>query len=132
MLLNPDRIDVEHLIERRRLEDANDHHCDECVNDPPLANRESSAFELPPRHSRRQIAVSVEICAKAQDHEDGGDAEAVVPAIDLREQTANQGSDDGSDIDCCAEDDEPAGPPRFVLAGIEGAHLRGNITLQKT
>src|SRR5436190_4314995 len=132
MLLNPDRIDVEHLIERRRLEDANDHHCDECVNDPPLANRESSAFELPPRHSRRQIAVSIKISGKAKQHEDRGDAEAVMPAINLCQQAADQWSNDRSDIDCRAENYETARSPYFIFRRIKSTDLRRNISLQET
>jgi hypothetical protein len=50
----------------------------------------------------------------------------------LREQTAKQRSGDRSDIDCSAEDDEPAGTPRLVLAGIKGANLRRNIALEET
>src|SRR5438309_1487265 len=97
MLLNPDRIHVEDLIERRRLEDCNDHYGDERVNDALLGGRESSPFELAPLHSRRQVAVSVQISGKAKEHENRGDAEAVVPAINLCEHTAEQRSGDYSE-----------------------------------
>src|SRR5437762_6998253 len=92
MLLNPDRIYVEDLIERRRLEDGDDHHGDERIYDAALAGREPSALELAPLHSRWQVAVSVEISGKAKEHKDRGDAEAVVPAINLCEHTAEQRS----------------------------------------
>src|SRR6266496_1960674 len=124
MLLNPDRIHVEDLIERRRLEDGNDHYGDERVNDALLAGRESSALELAPLHSRRQVTVSVQISGKAKEHENRGDAEAVVPAINLCEHTAKQRSGDCSDIDCGTEDDETAGPPYFVLWRIKSTYLR--------
>src|SRR2546430_1115847 len=132
MLLNPDRIHIEDLIERRRLEDGDDHHGDERVNDAPLAGRESGTLELPPLHSRRQAAVSVEISGEAEEHENRSDTEAVVPAINLCEHTAEQRSGDRSDIDCRAENDETAGPPRFVFRRIKGTDLRRNIALQKT
>src|SRR5438270_2872934 len=132
MLLNPDRIHVEDLIERRRLEDCNDHYGDERVNDALLDGRESSPFELPSLHSRRQVAVSVQISGKAKEHENRGDAEAVVPAINLCEHTAEQRSGDCSDIDCGTEDDETASAARFVLWRIKRADLRRNVALQKT
>ena len=132
MLLNPDRIHVEHLIERRRLEDGDDHHGNERADDAPLGSRESSAFELPPLHSRRQVTISVKICSEAKEHENRGDAKAVVPAINLCQETAEQRSGDRSDVDSRAEDDEPARPLRFVLCRIKGTDLRRNIALQKT
>src|SRR6266480_1207520 len=132
MLLNPDRIYVEDLIERRRLEDGDDHHGDERIYDAALAGREPSALELAPLHSRWQVAVSVEISGKAKEHKDRGDAEAVVPAINLCEHTAEQRSGDCSDIDCGTEDDETASAARFVLWRIKRADLRRNVALQKT
>src|SRR5437899_8570124 len=132
MLLNPDRIHVEDLIERRRLEDGDDHHGDERADDAPLGGRESSALELAPFHSRRQVTVSIKISGETEEHEDRGDAEAVVPAINLCEQTAEQRSNDRSDVDSSAEDDEAASPPCFVLWRIKGTHLRRNVALQKT
>src|SRR5438094_6870832 len=83
-------------------------------------------------HASRQSAISVEICGKAKKHEDRGDAEAVVPAINLCEQTAEQRSSDRSDVDSRAKDDETAGPSRFVLWRIKSTYLRRNIALQKT
>src|SRR5205814_6152476 len=132
MLLDPDRAHVEELIVRRRLKNGDDHHGDERENDAPVGGGESSALELAPLHSRWQVAVSVEISGKAKEHEDRGDAEAVVPAINLGEQTAKQRSHDRSDVDSGGEDEETAGPLRLVLWRIKGADLRRNIALQKT
>src|SRR5438270_11905977 len=98
MLLNPDRIHVEDLIERRRLKDCNDHYGDERVNDALLDGRESSPFELPSLHSRRQVAVSVQTSGKAKEHENRGDAEAVVARINWRQLTSGQRSGHSSDI----------------------------------
>ena len=70
------------------VEDGENYHDDQRVNDAPLCGRESSPFELPPLHSRRQVAVSVQIGGQAEEHENRGDTEAVVPAINLCEQTA--------------------------------------------
>src|SRR5204863_3460105 len=128
---NPDRIHVEDLIERRRLEDGDDHHGDERKNDAALGGGESSAFELTPLHSRRQVTVSVEISGKAKEHKDRGDAEAVVPAINLCEHAAEQRSGDRSDIACRTENDETAGPPHCVFRRIKSAYLAGNIALQR-
>ena len=56
-------------------------------NAPP-GRAESSAFKLPPLQPCRRVAVAIEIGGKTEKHEDRGDADAVVPAIDLGEQTA--------------------------------------------
>ena len=131
MLLNPDRIHVEDLIERRRLEDGDDHHYDERIHDAPLGCAESSALEFAPPHARWQVAVSVEIRGKAKEHKDRGDAEAVVPTINLCEHAAEQRSGDRSDIDCRTENDETAGPPHFIFRRIKSTYLGRNIALQK-
>src|ERR1041385_2403549 len=67
-----------------------------------------------------------------EEHEDGGDAEAVVPAKNLCEQTAEQRSNDRANVDSGGEDDETARAPRFVILWIKGADLRRNISLQET
>ena len=91
----------------------------------------ASAFVLAPFHTRRQIPISVEIGGEAEEHEDRSDAEAVVPAVNLCDQTAKQGSNDRSDVDCSREDDETAGSPRFILWRIKSTHLRRKYCLSK-
>ena len=90
------------------------------------------AFELAPFHSRWQVAISIEISGKAEKHEDRGDTKAIVPAINLGEETAEQRSDNGANIDRGGEDDETTGAPRFVLRRIKGTYLRRNIPFQET
>ena len=55
-----------------------------------------------------------------------------MPAVDLREQTADQRPYDGTDIDARAEDDEAASAPGFIFARIKRAHLRRDIALEQT
>ena len=59
MLLNPDRIHVEDLVEGRRLKNRDDDHGNERVDDAPLGRSESIALVLAPLHARRQVAVSI-------------------------------------------------------------------------
>src|SRR5439155_22411719 len=116
VLLNPDRTHVEDLTVGDGLEDRDNHDGDESNDDAPLGCSESrSALVLAPFHARRQVAISVEIGGQAKKHEDRGDAEAIVPAVNLCDQTAKQGSNDRSDVDCSREDDEAAGSPRCIL-----------------
>ena len=61
-----------------------------------------------------------------------GNAESVVPAINLRQQTAQDRSGHCADVDTGGEDDEAARPSRFVLRRIERADLRRDIALEKT
>src|SRR4029077_5800484 len=130
MLLDPDRVHVEDLIESDRLENRDKHHRDQREDDASLDRGESSTLELASFHSRRQIPVSVEIGSKAEKHEDRGNAKTVVPAINLREKATHQRSNDGSDVYRRAENDETAGPSRFVFRRIKSAHLRRDIALQ--
>src|SRR5213592_1095449 len=132
MLLNPDRPHVVELVECDGLENGDDHHGDEREDSAPFSGGESSAFELTSCHAGGQVAVSIEIGGKPKKHEDRSNAETVVPAISLGEETAEQRSHDRSNVDSCGEDDETTGAACFILRRIESTYLRRYVPFQET
>ena len=93
---------------------------------------EPTGVALAAWHARRQVAIAIEIGRQSNKHEDRGDPEADVPAVELREKAADQGSGDGAEIDRHAEDRKAARAPGFVVQRIERAHLRRDVALEKT
>ena len=101
-------------------------------DDAPVGSGESAALVGATSDSRRQVAIADQVRGESREHETSRDAEAEVPAVDLREQPREQRPDDGTEVDRHAEDREAARAPRLVVARVEGTDLGRDIALEES
>ena len=78
-----------------------------------------------------QVFVAAEVGGQAAEHEDAGDREGDVPAVVLRDQSAEEGAGEGADVDGGAEDGEAFGAEDDVAWRVEGADLSSDVAFEE-
>ena len=135
MRVDPDKTDAGILVVRDGLGNGERHRNHQCADHAPLFRIERRGRRFGAIGFGRffaERAIARDIGRKARQHEYASKSEARMPAIDLRQQSANQRPQCCADIDAHGEDRIAARASRAVVFGIELADLRGDVALEQS